>query len=102
MEKQVLDVETGRWERAWVEKEGMKWRVLRWERFPQCHGEMVSSYISPFWLSDMLWDSVGANHFQGLLVPANKRCVIELSFFVQKWLFVIDSGSQILSSRIIG
>ena len=55
MEKQVLDVETGRWERAWVEKEGVKWRVVRWERFPQCHGEMVSSYLYRlFWLSDML------------------------------------------------
>ena len=34
--------------------------------------------------SCLLWllDIVRANHFQGLMVPAKKRCVIEFSFLV--------------------
>ena len=32
--------------------------------------------LSPFWLSDMLQDSVRANRIQGLIVPTNWPCVI--------------------------
>ena len=35
-----------------------------------------------FWLLDMLKDIVRANHFEGLIVPTKKRCVIEFSFLV--------------------
>ena len=38
----------------------------------------------------------------GLIVPADWRCVIEFSILVKKGSFLMNSGSQILSRRIIG
>ena len=50
MERPVLNAETGWWERVWVEKEGVKWRVVRWERSPVSPGNgrltyTVSQYV---------------------------------------------------------
>ena len=45
---------------------------------------MTSPYIKEiyhlFWLLDMLEVFFWTNHMQGLIVPANQRCAIELTF----------------------
>ena len=50
MERPELDAETRQWKRVRVEKEGVKWRVVRWERFPVSTGNgrlthNVSHYV---------------------------------------------------------
>ena len=53
---------------------GEQWEALG------CNTFKVISRL--FWLLDMLKDIVRANHFQGLIVPTKKRCVIDFSFLV--------------------
>ena len=50
MERPGLDAEIWQWKRVSAEKEGVKWRVVRWERFPVSPGNgrltyTVSQYV---------------------------------------------------------
>ena len=45
-------------------------------------GKILKVIYRLFRIFDMLYDSIRTNHFQGLIVPADKRSVIEFSFLV--------------------